>query len=66
MGPVVDELAVDDSLAAALLEEEKVAVIPGHPFGAENHVRLTFSTSEAEIRKGLDRIVRFAGRIEKA
>jgi aspartate aminotransferase len=39
-----------------LLEEAKVAVIPGEPFGWDTHIRLSFATGMEEVKKGLDRI----------
>lgn len=42
--------------ATLLLEEAKVAVIPGGPFGADSYIRLSFATSMDEIKKALDRI----------
>ncbi|MFA6356124.1 MAG: pyridoxal phosphate-dependent aminotransferase [Candidatus Omnitrophota bacterium] len=39
-----------------LLEEAKVAVIPGEPFGWDTHIRLSFATGMEDIKKGLDRI----------
>lgn len=39
-----------------LLEEAKVAVIPGEPFGWDTHIRLSFATGLDEIKKGLDRL----------
>jgi len=49
------------SLAEALLEEARVALVPGEDFGGcgPNHVRLSFATSEAQITEGLDRIGEF-------
>ncbi len=43
-------------LAASLLEQEGVAVVPGEDFEAPNHVRLSFATDEQSIRKGIERI----------
>ena len=43
-------------LANRLLDEAKVAVIPGEPFGAESFIRLSFAASADRINKGLDRI----------
>jgi aspartate aminotransferase len=43
-------------LAAILLEQFQLALIPGEPFGASAHLRLSFATSEAEIRRGLTRL----------
>ncbi|MFH0771269.1 MAG: pyridoxal phosphate-dependent aminotransferase [Candidatus Omnitrophota bacterium] len=42
--------------ADRLLEEAKVAVIPGEPFGWDTHIRLSFATGIEEIKKGLERI----------
>jgi aspartate aminotransferase len=43
-------------LADMLLNEAKVAVVPGIAFGTDNHFRLSYATSMANIDKGLDRI----------
>ncbi len=45
--------------AAALLEHELVAVVPGDDFGAPNHVRLSFATSMDQIDKGMNRFEKF-------
>lgn len=42
--------------ANRLLDEARVAVIPGEPFGADSFIRLSFATGMERIRKGLDRI----------
>lgn len=39
-----------------LLDEAKVAVVPGDSFGSDDHVRISFATSMDNIVKGLDRI----------
>jgi len=44
------------SFAELLLDEAKVAVIPGIAFGADNFVRLSYATSIENIKKGLERI----------
>jgi len=46
-----------------LLEEEKVAVIPGIAFGADNFIRLSYATSMENIKNGLDRIAKFVENI---
>jgi aspartate aminotransferase len=43
-------------LSELLLEEFKVAAVPGQPFGAEGFLRLSFATSRQVIEKGLGRI----------
>lgn len=45
--------------ADALLEAEKVAVVPGAAFGADDCVRLSYSLSEEDIEEGMKRIARF-------
>ena len=42
-----------------LLDEEKVAVVPGEAFGTDRHIRLSYASSMANIEKGLDRIEQF-------
>ncbi len=42
--------------AKRILDDVNVAVIPGDSFGAEGHIRLTFSTSQERIREGIARI----------
>ncbi|MCU0772792.1 MAG: pyridoxal phosphate-dependent aminotransferase [Verrucomicrobia bacterium] len=44
---------------ARLLEQEKVAAVPGIAFGADDYIRLSYATSLANIEKGLDRIEKF-------
>lgn len=39
-----------------LLEKALVAVVPGDEFGANDHLRLSFATSDENIINGLDRI----------
>ena len=42
--------------ADKLLDDVKVAVVPGEGFGAPGFIRLSFATSMENIKKGLDRI----------
>jgi aspartate aminotransferase len=48
-----------DAWVAALLEEEKVALVPGSGFGAPDYVRLSYATSLENLKAALDRIHRF-------
>ena len=50
-------------LSEVLLEEFKVAAVPGEPFGAEGYARLSFATSEAVIQKALERIGAFVSEL---
>lgn len=43
-------------LADFLLEEAKVAVVPGIEFGADSYLRLSYATSMDDIKEGIDRI----------
>ena len=45
-----------NSFTDFLLEEAKVAVVPGIGFGSDEFVRLSFAVSMEQIREGLDRI----------
>ncbi len=46
----------DVTLAAWLLDEARVALVPGAAFGTSGFVRLSYATSEAEIDRGIARI----------
>lgn len=39
-----------------LLDEAKVAVVPGDSFGSDDHVRISYATSMENIVEGMDRI----------
>lgn len=49
-------IADDMAVAAFLLDAARVAVVPGSAFGAPGFVRLSYATSQAQIREGLSRI----------
>jgi len=48
-----------DQWAEALLEEAKVAVIPGSGFGSPNFIRVSYATSLEQLEEGFKRIQRF-------
>jgi aspartate aminotransferase len=50
---------------AKLLEQEKVAAVPGIAFGAEDYLRISYATSMENIEKGLDRIEKFVRSLAK-
>ncbi len=52
-----------DDFAAQLLDAVKVAVVPGKAFGAPNHVRLSYATSQEKIREGMARIASFMAQL---
>ena len=55
----------DVDFCAKLLEQEKVAAVPGSAFGAEGYLRLSYATSDEIIAKGLVRLARFCSGLKK-
>ncbi|MEW6607194.1 MAG: pyridoxal phosphate-dependent aminotransferase [bacterium] len=57
-GTKFNEKMINNSfgLTEFLLDEARVAVVPGDAFGAPNYLRLSYATSLKNIEKGLDRI----------
>ena len=51
-------------LANFLLEEGKVALVPGIAFGAEKNLRLSFAASMDTIKQGVDRITKALNLLE--
>lgn len=51
-----------DAWAEALLEEEKVAVVPGTGFGCPHHIRISYATSLEALQEAVARIRRFVER----
>ena len=49
-------------LSDMLLDEAKVAVVPGEGFGSPGYIRLSFATSMENIKEGLDRIEKWLKR----
>jgi aspartate aminotransferase len=47
-------------LCDRLLQEARVAVVPGEAFGTSEHFRLSYAASMKELERGLDRIHAFA------
>jgi aspartate aminotransferase len=59
--PNISKLGLNSSdFCAKLLEQEKVAAVPGIAFGADEYLRISYATSLANIEKGLDRLEKFA------
>jgi aspartate aminotransferase len=48
-----------DEWAEALLEKEKVALVPGSGFGAPDNVRISYATSLEALEEAMNRIRRF-------
>jgi len=64
--PNISKLGLDSrTFCARLLEEQKVAAVPGIAFGADEYLRISYATSMANIEKGLDRMEKFAAALVK-
>ena len=66
LGKEINGEKINDSMdfSANLLENEKVAVIPGKAFGLDNYVRVSYATSMELIEKGLERINKFVNKLK--
>jgi len=49
--------------AERLLADAHVAVVPGEAFGTQEHIRLSYATSMADLERGLNRLHDFIGRV---
>jgi aspartate aminotransferase len=45
--------------AERLLQQRRVAVVPGEAFGTDCHIRISYATSMGELERGLDRLHAF-------
>ena len=45
-------------LAAIILEEAKVAIVPGEAFGSSGYARLSFALGDEDLEEGLTRIIK--------
>ncbi len=54
-----DGLADSISLAEKLLDEARVALVPGIAFGTHEHLRISYATSQEQIDEGLRRLADF-------
>ena len=60
----ISKLGLDSlTFSRRLLQEAKVAVIPGKAFGQDDYVRLSFATSGEQIKEGLSRIKDWAKKL---
>jgi aspartate aminotransferase len=51
------------SFASYLLDEARVAVVPGEPFGNDSYIRLSYACGKEDITKGIERIGEAAGKL---
>jgi len=62
MLPNISSFGMDSlTFAEKLLQVQKVAVVPGQPFGADQNIRLSYACSMENIREGMDRLEAFLG-----
>jgi aspartate aminotransferase len=55
----------DQDFCAQLLDQERVAAVPGSAFGAEGYLRLSYATSDQTIAKGVARLATFCAGLKK-
>ena len=68
MFPSIEEFGItSEEFATRLLEEEKLAVVPGSAFGecGEGHIRISYAYSINELKEALGRIERFITRLRE-
>lgn len=65
-GKAINGKTIKNSLdfSSELLEEEKVAVIPGAAFGLDKFIRLSYATAQKDIEEGLNRIENFIKKLK--
>ena len=58
LGKTIAGRLIESSIdfAELLLDEAKVAVVPGAAFGADSHIRISYAASLDKIKEGMDRI----------
>ncbi len=57
-------LQTPNDVAQYLLEEARIAVVPGEPFGSKEHLRLSYATSMTSITRGLERLEQALGQLK--
>ena len=58
--PNISKLGLKSAdFCAKLLDQEKVAAVPGAAFGADDYLRISYATSLANVEKGLERLEYF-------
>jgi aspartate aminotransferase len=65
-GKSINGKTINNSMdfASVLLDEAKVAVVPGIGFGDDNYVRLSFATSMQVIKEGIEAIKEFVSKLK--
>lgn len=58
------KLTNSSQFSAALLEDQKVAVVPGIEFGLEGYVRMSFALNEKRMIEAIERIKKFVDQLQ--
>lgn len=53
-----------EEFCTRMIKEGRLAAVPGACFGSDRHIRLSYCYSDEELKKGLDRLKRFIGKLE--
>ncbi len=53
------KITTDIAFSEAILEEAEVALVPGSAFGLENHVRLSYATSQSVLDEAITRLNKY-------
>ena len=66
MLPNISSFGLDSTtFCSRLLDQQKVACVPGAAFGTDDHMRLSYACSMENITKGLDRIEAFCAGLKQ-
>ena len=64
--PEISEFGMDsEEFCLRLIQEGKVAAVPGACFGTEGYIRLSYCYGEEELERGLDRLESFVNGLRK-
>lgn len=62
-GLLGDRYPTSEALAEGLIEEAGIAVVPGDSFGAPGYIRLSYALSDADLERGVTRMLDMFGRL---
>lgn len=64
--PSIKKYGLDSkSFCLKMVEEERLAVVPGTYFGADDHVRISYCYGDETLEEGLNRLERFVSRLKR-
>ena len=64
--PNIAQFGMDSAtFCTRMIQEGKVAAVPGGCFGADDYIRLSYCYSDEALKKGLDRMEAFLGTLER-